>query len=96
MLKTQPLCIGVESNLRDRVLGEVEKNSFIGLPGKERHSRLLLSKIMCSNLGGFGEEFYSNHSRVGLLIRLGCVQGLYYFNLLSDNLMSFCGSFNLT
>ena len=24
----------VELNLRDRVLGEVEKNSFIGLPGK--------------------------------------------------------------
>ena len=91
MLNTWPLCIGVESNLRDRVWGEVEKNSFIGLPGKERHSRLLLSEIMCSNLGGFG-VFYSNHSRV---IRLGCVQGLYYFNLVSDNLMSFCGSFNL-
>ena len=95
MLKTRPLCIGAESSLRDRVLGEVEKDSFIGLPGKGRHRRLLLSKTMCSNLGGFGKEFYSNHSRVELLIRLGCVQGLYYFNLVSDNLMSFCGSFNL-
>ena len=95
MLKTRPLCIGAESSLRDRVLGEVEKDSFIALPGKGRHRRLLLSKTMCSNLGGFGKEFYSNHSRVELLIRLGCVQGLYYFNLVSDNLMSFCGSFNL-
>ena len=30
----QPLYPGTELNLRDRVLGEVEKNSFIGLPGK--------------------------------------------------------------
>ena len=29
----------VELNLRDRVLGEVEKNSFIALPGKGGHSR---------------------------------------------------------
>ena len=34
MLKSQPLCTSIELNLRDRVLGEVEKNSFIGLPGK--------------------------------------------------------------
>ena len=34
MLKTRPLCIGAESSLRDRVMGEVEKDSFIGLPGK--------------------------------------------------------------
>ena len=33
MPKTQPLCTGAESNLGDRVLGEVEKNSFIVLPG---------------------------------------------------------------
>ena len=29
MLKTQPLHAGGESNLRDRVLGEVERNSFV-------------------------------------------------------------------
>ena len=34
MLKSRPLCTGTKSNLRDRVLGEVEKNSFIALPGK--------------------------------------------------------------
>ena len=44
MPKAGPLQVGVESNLRDRLLGEVEK---------------------------------SNSSRLGLLIRLGCVQGLY-------------------
>ena len=38
MLKVRPLCTGAESNLRDRVLGEVEKNSFIALPGKGGHS----------------------------------------------------------
>ena len=42
MLKTQSLCSGVESNLRDRVLDEVEKNSFIALPGKGEHSGPLL------------------------------------------------------
>ena len=34
MQKTWPLCTSAESNLRDRVLSEVEKNSFIALPGK--------------------------------------------------------------
>ena len=69
MLKTRPLCIGAESSLRDRVLGEVEKDSFTGLPGKGRHSRLLLSKSMCPNLGGFGEEFYSK-GRIANKIRV--------------------------
>ena len=50
-------------------MGEVEKNSFIALPGRG----LMPSKIVCSNLGGwagFGEEFYSNGSRPGLLIKI--------------------------
>ena len=34
MAKAQPLYTGAKSNLRDRVLGEVEKNRFITLPGK--------------------------------------------------------------
>ena len=83
MPKTWPLCPGAELNLRDRVLGEVEKNSFIALPGKVGHGRLLPAKIVCPNPGGFGEEFYSNSSKVGFLIRLGCVQGLHSFNLVS-------------
>ena len=84
---------GAELNLRDRVLGEVEKNSFIALTGKGGHSRLLPLKTVCPKPGGFGEEFYSSSSGMGLLIRLRCVQGLYFFNLAAGNLlMSFSGS----
>ena len=57
MPKARPLCTSAKSNLRDRVLGEVEKNSFIALPGKGGHSRLVPLKIMCPNLGKFGEVF---------------------------------------
>ena len=55
MLKTQSLCPGTELNLGDGVLGEVEKNSFTALPGKEEHSGFLSSKTVCPNLGGFDE-----------------------------------------
>ena len=34
MPKTWPLCTRDDSNLGNRLLGEVEKNSFIVLPGK--------------------------------------------------------------
>ena len=37
MPKTQPLCADVELNLEDRILDEIEKNSFIVLPGKGGH-----------------------------------------------------------
>ena len=57
MPKIQPQCTSHESNLRDRLLDEVENNSFIGLPGKGGHSGLLSSKTMCPNLGGIGEAF---------------------------------------
>ena len=69
MPKAQPLCTGAELNLGGRVLGEVEKNSFVALPGRGGHSRLLPSKTMCPNLGGFIEKFYSSSLRVGLLTR---------------------------
>ena len=73
--KTQPLCTGAKSNLRDRALGEVEKNNFIALPGKGGHNGLVPSKTVCPNLGGLCEEFYSNDSRAGLLIRnRGCTR----------------------
>ena len=45
MLKTWPLCTGAESNLRGRVLSEVEKNSFIALPGFARQEDLMRSFI---------------------------------------------------
>ena len=85
MPKTRPLCTGAKSNLGDRVLGGVEKKSFIALPGKGGHRELLPWKTMCPNLGRFDEEFYS--STVSLLIRRGCVQGLHSSNLVSGNLL---------
>ena len=77
---------------------KVEKNSSIALPGKGEHSGLLPLKTVCPHLGDFGEEFYSNGSRVDLLIRLGYVQGLHaliWSQVVSFFLMSFSGSFNL-
>ena len=41
MLKTQPLCTNTNPNLRDKVLGEVEKNGSIALSGKGGHFGLL-------------------------------------------------------
>ena len=76
MPKTWPLCTGAKSNLGDRVLGEIEKNSFIALPGKGGRSRLAPLKTVCPNSGGFGEELYSHGSRVGLLVRIRVCAGL--------------------
>ena len=51
ILKTQPLCTSAELNLRGRVLGEVEKNSFIALPGKGGHRGLLPRKTASQPVG---------------------------------------------
>ena len=51
------LYTGAESNPRDRVLGEVEKDSFIALPGKRGHTGLLPRKTMCPNTRGFDDGF---------------------------------------
>lgn len=67
MPKTWPLCIGAESNFRDRALSEVENNSFTVLPGKGGHSGLVPLRFLCCDLGGFG-EFNNNDSRVGLRV----------------------------
>ena len=45
MLEVQPLCTSAKRNLRDRVLGDVEKNSFIALSGKGGHSSLMPSSL---------------------------------------------------
>ena len=74
-MKTRPLCMGTKSNLRDRILGEVEKNSIIALPGKGGHSGLVPWKTVCPNPGGFGEEFYSSGWRMELLIRIKVCAG---------------------
>ena len=95
MLKTQPLCTSAESNFRDRVLGEVEKNCFSALSGKVWHSSLLPWKTLCPNLRRCDEEFHNSNSRVRLLTRLGCLQGWCSFNMASSNLlMSFSSSIN--
>lgn len=49
--ETQPLCPGTELDNGDRVLAEVEKSSFIALPGKWGHSRLVPSNL-CHVLEG--------------------------------------------
>ena len=51
MPKSRPLCTGAETNLRDRVLGEVEKNSFTALPDKGGHSGLMPLKDCVSQPG---------------------------------------------
>ena len=84
MLRAWPLCTGAELNLSDRVLDEVEKDSFIILPGKGGHSGLLLGKAACPHLGGLGKEFSNNTSlRLGLLTRLGCVQVVCLLTMMS-------------
>ena len=50
MLKFWPLYTGAKLNLGDRVLGEVEKTSFIPLLAKERCSGFIPLKTGCPNL----------------------------------------------
>ena len=66
-------------NLRNSVLGEVEKNNFIALPGKDGHNGFLHLKMMCPNPVEFAEEFYCKVSRVGFVLRLAFMQGLPFF-----------------
>ena len=63
------LYTGAESNPGDRVLGEVEKDSFIALPGKGEHTGLLSRKTMCPDPRGFDGGFYNGGSKVGSLTR---------------------------
>ena len=68
LLKAQPLCTDAKLDLGDRVLGEVEKNTFIVWSGTEGHSSTNGSKLY-PNPEGFGGELYHNDLRAGLLIR---------------------------
>ena len=60
----------VESNLKDRVLGEIGKNTFIALPGKVGQWACA-PKTMCCNPRGFGEDLYSNMGDLGSIPGLG-------------------------
>ena len=66
MWKAQLMCTGAESNLKDRVLGEVEKNSSIALPGTWGYCRLMASKL-CAPIQG--DLLRSLIATVGLLMR---------------------------
>lgn len=71
---------GIELNLRDRVWGEVEKNSCIALLGKGEHRRFMPAKLSFSTWVAVGqgrvrEEFYINGSRAGLLIKIRVCAG---------------------
>ena len=67
--------------------GWSRKNSFIALPGKGGHSGLLPFKTALPTREDLVRSFYTNSSRAGLLIRLECVQGLRFFNLVSGDLL---------
>ena len=58
-----PLCSDTELNIGDRVWGEVNKNSFIALPGKGDPSRLMPSKLCVPQPGGGMEKVYSSGSK---------------------------------
>ena len=68
-------------NFTDRVLCDVEKNRFIALPGRGRHSSLMAPNLCVPSWEGLVKSLIANGSRVGLLIRLGCVQDLLSFGL---------------
>ena len=52
-----PLCPSAESNLGDRVLGEIEKNSFTAMPGKRGQSRLVPQKLCVPTWGYLMRSF---------------------------------------
>ena len=62
MPKSRPLGTSAELNLGDRVLGEVEKNSSIALPGK-RGYRGKCPPNLVSRPGGRSVELNSNGSK---------------------------------
>ena len=54
--------IDTKLNLRDRVLGEVEKKSFIVLPSEGSQSRLMSPRLCVLTWRG-SEKSYSNDSK---------------------------------
>ena len=56
MSKPWSLYAGAKLNLGDRVLGEVEKNSFIALPSQGGHSGLVPQKLCGPTQEGLGRS----------------------------------------
>lgn len=82
------------NGLSETVRDEVEKNNFIALPGEWDTGVYLALETVYPNSGEFGEVFYSNVSRAGLLIRIRYVSRagaglgvLHLFNLASGGLL---------
>ena len=67
--KIRPLYPGTEWTLRDGVLGEVKKNSFMVLPGKVGHRRLMPSRLSPNPVVGVGVRRFIV-KWAGLLIRI--------------------------
>ena len=80
------MCTGAESNFEDRVLGEVKIIVLLLCQAKGGGaSRLMVLKKQFVSTWG---NLVSSIARVKLLIRLGCVQGLHSFTLVSGNLLN--------
>ena len=67
MLKSWPFYTGAELSRRDRVLGEIEKNSRAVLLCQKKEDAVdsCALRSVYPNPGGFDEEFYNNDSKVG-------------------------------
>ena len=75
MPKPRPLCTGAKSNLRDRILGEVERITLLLCQAKGAQWACASQKQCVLIPEGFGEQFYSNGSRPELLIRIRVCAG---------------------
>ena len=67
MAKTQPLCPRAEPNFGDSVLDEIEKTSFIALPGRGDRQQAPALKSCVSQPGRIWWGVSSSGSRAGLL-----------------------------
>ena len=84
-----------ESNPRDIVLGEEEKNSFIVLLEKGRNTGLLPQKTTCLNSRELDEGFYNSGSKMGVSDKIK-VWALLLVSLQVVCLLIFFGLLNLT
>ena len=78
MPKSRPLGTSAELNLGDRVLGEVEKKSFVVLPGKGRHGGLMPLKCYFPTWGSLMKNFIAMVQGIGLLIKVRVCAGPAY------------------
>ena len=71
------LYTGAESNLGDRVLGEVEKDSFITLPGKGGEHNRVVPQVLCLTPWGIGRGLIVGARGQGYVIRIKAVTVLH-------------------